>query len=79
MENSEDGVIHIEHEEEEQNATNSIDNNDSGNVRNLGRSKSNIWACFTNTENPQKLKSVKCKHCKILVNHHKKSEYARNH
>ena len=44
-----------------------------------GRFKSDIWALFTDTERPNQLKEVFCKHCKIKVHHHKKSELARQH
>lgn len=44
-----------------------------------GRRTSDLWSLFTNDPNPQKLKSAVCKHCKIVINYHKKSEYAKTH
>lgn len=47
--------------------------------RRHGRSTSDIWTLFTDAERPHQLKEVVCKHCKIKVRHHKKSELARQH
>jgi len=44
-----------------------------------GRIKSTIWFLFTEDSNPQLKKSAVCKHCKTLVNYHKKTEYAQRH
>jgi hypothetical protein len=44
-----------------------------------GRKGSNLWTLYTNDANPQQHKSAVCKHCYILVNHHKKSEAAKTH
>ena len=44
-----------------------------------GRNKSTIWFLFTEDSNPQLKKSAVCKHCKTLVNYHKKTEYAQKH
>jgi len=44
-----------------------------------GRHGSGVWDFFTNDSNPHLRKSAVCKHCRSLVNHHKKSESARVH
>ena len=44
-----------------------------------GRKMSEFWTLFTDDSNPQKMKSAVCKHCKTLINHHKKSESAKVH
>jgi hypothetical protein len=44
-----------------------------------GRSSSSIWPYFTNDAEPEKHKLAMCKHCNVLVNHHKKSESAKVH
>lgn len=44
-----------------------------------GRITSSIWSTFTEDDNPQQKKSAICRHCKVLVNYHKKSEYAQKH
>src|SRR4051812_28288479 len=41
-----------------------------------GRSASPLWSLFTDDPNPQMQRSFTCKHCKIIILHHKKSEYA---
>ena len=46
-------------------------------IRKRGRSSSSIWSYFTKDAEPQKHKSAICKHCNVLVNHHKKSESAK--
>lgn len=46
---------------------------------NCGRKESDIWGLFTEEAKPHTLKSALCKNCKSRVNHHKKSEYAKNH
>lgn len=43
------------------------------------RSQSDVWILYTKTNEPHKLKAAICRHCNTLVNHHKKSELARNH
>ena len=45
----------------------------------IGRSRSNIWQLYSNATECHKLKAAVCRHCNNLVNHHKKSELARNH
>jgi hypothetical protein len=47
--------------------------------RKRGRTTSTVWTFFTDHPEPQKAKSAKCKHCKYLINHHKKSEAAKAH
>jgi Protein of unknown function (DUF 659)/hAT family C-terminal dimerisation region len=44
-----------------------------------GRDLSNTWVLFTNDPDPQLKKSAVCKHCKILINYHKKSELVHKH
>ncbi|KAH9275053.1 hypothetical protein BASA83_002767 [Batrachochytrium salamandrivorans] len=44
-----------------------------------GRPSSDIWTWFTNDTNSHHLKSATCKHCNLLINHHKKNECARLH
>ena len=44
-----------------------------------GRVLSTVWSMFTDAPNPQQIKSALCKHCKTVVNHHKKSECAQTH
>ena len=48
-------------------------------VGKTGRSQSMVWGYFTDVVQPQKLKAEVCKHCRHLINHHKKSESAINH
>jgi hypothetical protein len=50
-----------------------------GTMRDRGRPTSTVWEQFTNDLNPFKLKSAVCKHCKTLINHHKKGESAKVH
>jgi hypothetical protein len=50
-----------------------------GKKRYRGRPTSSVWKLFTNDLNPAKLKSAVCKHCKTLINHHKKGESAQVH
>jgi Protein of unknown function (DUF 659) len=45
----------------------------------LGRQSSSLWELFTRDDNPHQHKSVVCKHCRIVVNYHKQSEYAQSH
>jgi hypothetical protein len=47
--------------------------------RERGRVSSTVWDFFTSDANPHHAKSAMCKHCKVLVNHHKKSEPAKVH
>jgi hypothetical protein len=53
----------------------------SGNLegRNRGRQSSSLWELFIRDDNPHQTKSAVCKHCRIVVNHRKKSEYAKLH
>ncbi|ETW01721.1 hypothetical protein H310_06327 [Aphanomyces invadans] len=44
-----------------------------------GRSISTMWTLFTDDPAPHKAKSARCKHCKTLINHHKKCEAAKTH
>jgi hypothetical protein len=44
-----------------------------------GRQSSSLWELFTRDDNPHQQKSAVCKHCRIVVNDHKKSEYAQSH
>ena len=37
-----------------------------------GRDISTVWSWFTEDHEPQKAKSATCKHCRVVVNHHKK-------
>jgi len=43
-------------------------------TNNGGRDISTLWSWFTEDYEPQKAKSATCKHCRVVVNHHKKSE-----
>jgi hypothetical protein len=43
-----------------------------------GRQSSSLWELFTGDENPHQHKSAVCKYCRIVVNHHMKSEYAQS-
>jgi hypothetical protein len=62
-----------------------VDGNDddaparSATERKRGRPSSSVWQWFTENDNPHRLKSAKCKHCKTTVNHHHKSESAQVH
>jgi hypothetical protein len=53
----------------------------SGNLggRKRGRQSSSLWDLFTRDDSPHQNKSAFCKHFRIAVNHHKKSEYAKLH
>ncbi|KAH6586484.1 hypothetical protein BASA50_000439 [Batrachochytrium salamandrivorans] len=44
-----------------------------------GRPSSDIWVWFTNDTNSHHLKSATCKHCNLLINHHKKNKCAKLH
>lgn len=60
-------------------ANSNTSRNEDDNKRKAGRKSSDIWSFFTNDKEPRLLKSAICKHCKLRINHHKKSEYAKNH
>jgi hypothetical protein len=47
--------------------------------RKHGRQGNDLWSLYTNDINPHQHKSVVCKHCCMLVNHHKKSELVKVH
>ncbi len=47
--------------------------------RKRGRQGSDLWSLYTNDVNPHQHKSAICKHCRMLMNHHKKSESVRVH
>jgi hypothetical protein len=47
--------------------------------RKRGRQGSDLWSLYTDEVNPHKHKSAICKHCRMLVNHHKKSESVKVH
>jgi hypothetical protein len=44
-----------------------------------GRPTSEIWLMFTDDARPQLAKSSTCKHCKMQITHHRKSETAKLH
>jgi hypothetical protein len=44
-----------------------------------GRTQSPIWELFTDAVDPHNAKSNICKHCKTLINYHKKSELVKVH
>jgi hypothetical protein len=44
-----------------------------------GRDASSVWSTFTEENDPQKLKSATCKHCKTLVTYHQKIHGAKKH
>ena len=48
-------------------------------ARIIGRASSAVWFWFTDDSDPQSKKSATCKNCKLVVNHHRKSEYAKTH
>jgi Protein of unknown function (DUF 659)/hAT family C-terminal dimerisation region len=48
-------------------------------LKRAGRVMSMVWELFTDATRPSQLKSAMCKHCNTLINHHKKSEYAKAH
>ena len=45
----------------------------------LGHLQSNVWQHFTTARQPQECKSSIYKHCKTLINYHKKSEMVKIH
>jgi hypothetical protein len=47
--------------------------------RKRGRQGSDLWSLYTDNINPHQHKSAVCKHCRMLVNHHKKSELVKVH
>ncbi|CAK9218302.1 unnamed protein product [Sphagnum troendelagicum] len=47
--------------------------------RKRGRQGSDLWSLYTNDVNPHQHKSAICKHCRMLMNHHKKSESVKVH
>ncbi len=47
--------------------------------RKRGRQGSDLWNLYTDDINPHQHKSTVCKHCHMLVNHHKKSESMKVH
>jgi len=47
--------------------------------RKRGRQGSDMWSLYTNDVNPHQHKSAICKHCRMLMNHHKKSESVKVH
>jgi len=44
-----------------------------------GRGACDFWTVFTDVVEAHKLKSTKCKHCKQVMNYHKKSENTIRH
>jgi hypothetical protein len=59
--------------------------NDNGNDdvavggRKCGRQGTDLWSLYTDNVNLHQHKSAICKHCRMLVNHHKKSESVKVH
>jgi hypothetical protein len=47
--------------------------------RKRGRQGNDQWSLYTDDVNPHQHKSAVCKHCHMLVNHHKKSESVKVH
>ncbi len=47
--------------------------------RKCGRQSSDLWSLYTDDVNPHQHKSAVCKHCRMLMNHHKKSESVKVH
>ncbi len=47
--------------------------------RKRGRQGNDLWSFYTDDVNPHQHKSAVCKHCRMLVNHHKKSESVKVH
>jgi hypothetical protein len=47
--------------------------------RKRGRQGSDLWSLYTDDVNPHQHKSAVYKHCRMLVNHHKKSESVKVH
>jgi len=56
-----------------------VDNRITNRYNGGGRIVSDIWTYFSNADNPQKLKSAICKHCKVVIHHQMKSERAKQH
>ncbi|CAN0049655.1 unnamed protein product [Lampetra fluviatilis] len=44
-----------------------------------GRKTADVWELFTEASQPHKAKSNMCKHCKTLINYHKKIESVKVH
>ncbi|CAM9860680.1 unnamed protein product [Lampetra planeri] len=42
-----------------------------------GRKTADVWELFTEASQPHKAKSNMCKHCKTLINYHKKIEWVK--
>ncbi|CAM6015243.1 unnamed protein product [Sphagnum balticum] len=47
--------------------------------RKRGRQGGDLWSLYTDDVNPHQHKLAVCKHCRMLVNHHKKSESVKVH
>jgi hypothetical protein len=47
--------------------------------RKRGRQGNDLWSLYTDDVNPHQHKSIVCKHCRMLMNHHKKSESVKVH
>ncbi len=47
--------------------------------RKRGRQGSDLWSLYSDNVNPHQHKSAVCKHCCMLVNHHKKNEAMKVH
>jgi hypothetical protein len=47
--------------------------------REHGRQGNDLWSLYTDDVNPHQHKSAVCKHCHMLVNHHKKSKLVKVH
>jgi hypothetical protein len=60
-----------------------LDGNGNDNVaiggRKRGRQGSDLWNLYTDDINPHQHKLAVCKHCRMLMNHHKKSESVKVH
>jgi hypothetical protein len=60
-----------------------LDGNDNDDAavggRKRGRQGSDLWSLYTDDVNPLQHKSAVCKHYRMLVNHHKKSESVKVH
>ncbi len=60
-----------------------LNSNGNGNAvvggRKCGRQGNDLWTLYTNDVNPHQHKSTICKHCRMLMNHHKKSESMKVH
>ncbi|CAM6024631.1 unnamed protein product [Sphagnum balticum] len=61
----------------------SLDGNGNDDVvvggRKRGRQGSDLWNLYTDDVNPHQHKLAVCKHCRMLMNHHKKSESVKVH